>query len=62
MPSPTISPEIEKSLLERFGVTTEQMREQIKPLFLFMQDRGMTSLNIERDGNQCLLLIDGKQL
>jgi hypothetical protein len=54
--------EIEKNLQERFGITAEEMRNQIKPLFMFMLDHGMTSITIDRTGTQCLLSVDGKQI
>lgn len=62
MPSTAISIEVEKSLHERFGITTEEMRANIKPLFMFMLDHGMSSITIDRTGTQCLVTVDGKQI
>lgn len=62
MSSTTVNPEIEQSLQERFGITAEEMRNQIKPLFMFMLDNGMTSITIDRTGTQCLLSVDGKHI
>lgn len=62
MSSTAVTTEIEKSLQERFGITAEQMRVQIKPLFMFMLDHGMTSIAIDRTGTQCLVSVDGKQI
>lgn len=63
MQKPEISaPELEQSLQERFGVTFDQIREQIKPLFLFMVDHGMTTITIDREDTKCLLSVDGKQI
>lgn len=60
--TPPAVPELEQSLQVRFGVSIEQMREQIKPLFMFMLDHGMTTITIDRDDKKCLLTVDGKQL
>lgn len=46
MPSTATSIEVEKSLHERFGITTEEMRVNIKPLFMLMLDHGMSSIMI----------------
>lgn len=50
------------ALQKRYGVTQEQLREQIKPLFMFMLDHGISTLAIDRDGNKCLVSIDGQQI
>lgn len=50
------------ALLERFGVTSEEARAQIKPLFMWMYDHGITDLRIERNVTQAQVTIDGKAL
>lgn len=62
MSSEIVTPVMEKSLQDRFGITTEDMRNQIKPLFMFMFDHGMTSITIDRTGTQCLISVDGDQI
>lgn len=54
--------EIETSLQARFGISHDEMRANIKPLFMFMLDHGMTSITIDRTGNQCLVSVDGNQI
>ncbi len=49
-----------KELFDRFGVTVEDLRAQIKPVFLWMYDHNMTTLLIERDGKMANVTVGEK--
>ena len=39
-------------LLNRYGVTAEELQAKIKPLFLLMNDHGIENLSIKRIGKK----------
>lgn len=47
------------SLLNRYGVTSEETSTTIKPLVLWMYDHGIPDLRIHRDGAKALITING---
>lgn len=55
----TYQPSAASALLNRFGVTNEETRAEIKPLVLWMHDHGITDLQIQRDGTKALITING---
>lgn len=52
----------EQNMYERFGITSAEVRAQIKPLFLWMYDHGITSINITRNDKFANVTIDGSQV
>ena len=48
-------------LVRRFGVSSKQLRAEIKPLILFMYEHGIPDLTIKRDGAKVEITIIGKK-
>ena len=45
---------------ERFGVTEEHLKDQIRPVMKMMLEHGITSLQIDRSGKQAVVTMNGQ--
>jgi hypothetical protein len=52
----------EQNMRDRFGISSADVRAQVKPIFLWMYDHGISSLEIVRNDKQAHITIDGKQV
>lgn len=53
---------LEHRLDARYGLTPEQLREAIKPVFLLMAQYGIGNVSIDKAGTNAVVTIDGKQV
>lgn len=49
-------------LVRKYGVSSDQLRAAIKPLFLFMYDHEIPDVTIKRDGAKCVITINGQNI